>query len=484
MVRSLLPLLLVLFVAGCERRPDDVPVVVSAIGGPARLVDPGRGQPSLASLLLADATAQGLVRFDANGQVEPGLAERWIVIDDGRSYIFRLRAAEWADGSPVTAEQVVARLRRATAPEARNAVSPYLSAIDEIVAMTPQVIEVRLSRPRPNLLTLFAHPALAIYGTGQRVGSGPFRIAERGAEDIVLQPAFDPSQASDEVEEPAPEDFVRLRGERAAMAILRFAERESDLVTGGSFADWPLIEIADVAPNTLRIDPAIGLFGLAIVERTGFLADAANRAAIAMAIDRGTLTAAFRQAWTPVQSVLPDQLDSADVPALPDWTASDLTERRAVAQARVAIWRARNPVAPPLRVALPPGPGSNLVWGSLAEAFAAIGLPIRRVAVREDADLRLIDAVAPYESARWFLVTACRLCSAETIAAIDAARDAPDAAARSALLAQADIAVARETPFIPIAPPLRWSLVAPRLAQWQANPYAWHPLNRLRREPN
>ena len=36
--------------------------------------------------LLTDSLAQGLVRFDAAGQIESGIAERWIVIDDGRSF--------------------------------------------------------------------------------------------------------------------------------------------------------------------------------------------------------------------------------------------------------------------------------------------------------------------------------------------------------------------------------------------------------------
>ena len=48
------------------------------------------GEPSR---VLLQSTAQGLVRFDASGQIEPGLAERWIVIDNGMSYIFRLRDA-------------------------------------------------------------------------------------------------------------------------------------------------------------------------------------------------------------------------------------------------------------------------------------------------------------------------------------------------------------------------------------------------------
>ena len=48
----------------------------------------------------------------------------------------------------------------------------------------------------------------------------------------------------------------------------------------------------------------------------------------------------------------------------------------------------------------------------------------------------------------------------------------------------ADAALATDTPFIPIARPLRWSLVAMRLRQWRPNTRAWHPLNRLRDDTN
>ncbi|HJO67849.1 MAG TPA: ABC transporter substrate-binding protein, partial [Sphingomonas sanguinis] len=80
---------------------------------------------------MRDALAQGLVRFDANGQIEPGLAERWIVIDGGGSYIFRLREAKWNDGTPVTAEQIVPILRRLVSPRSGNPLAPFLTAIDE-----------------------------------------------------------------------------------------------------------------------------------------------------------------------------------------------------------------------------------------------------------------------------------------------------------------------------------------------------------------
>ncbi|MEO6216792.1 MAG: ABC transporter substrate-binding protein, partial [Sphingomonas sp.] len=99
----------ILALAGCDRRSDRGAVVVSAIGGAPRLVDSSLGPVDLPSRLLTNATAQGLVRFDGSGQIEPGIAERWTVIDHGMSYIFRLRDAEWGNGRQVAAgDQVTA----------------------------------------------------------------------------------------------------------------------------------------------------------------------------------------------------------------------------------------------------------------------------------------------------------------------------------------------------------------------------------------
>jgi oligopeptide transport system substrate-binding protein len=52
------------------------------------------------------------------------------------------------------------------------------------------------------------------------------------------------------------------------------------------------------------------------------------------------------------------------------------------------------------------------------------------------------------------------------------------------LIAAADAALRDDVAFIPIARPLRWSLVALRLSQWHTNSRAWHPLNRLRPDTN
>jgi oligopeptide transport system substrate-binding protein len=473
-------ILLALALAGCNPRPDSGAVIVSAIGAAPRLADAARHNLSLPDRMLLDSTAEGLVRFDAAGQIEPGLAERWIVIDDGRSYIFRLREAKWPDGSDVTADDVVANLRREIAAGSRNPLAPFLTAIDEIVVMTPQVIEVRLARPRPDLLKLFAQPELAVWHRADGGGAGPLRVA-RGGRSPLLRPAFDPSRADPEDRRTtAPEQDVRLIGERAARAIVRFTAHDSDLVSGGSFVDWPLLALGGVARINIAVDPAAGLFGLAIVNRDGFLADAGNRTALNGAIDRAAVTAAIAPDWEVAERTLPEQLDSAAPPAVPSWSLLTPDQRRSAARERVAAWRGG---AVRLRIAMPDGPGATLVYGQLAASLLAIGITPARVRLTDPADLALVDLVAPYDSARWYLATACGLCGDQAQAALLAARDAPTMSERARLIAAADIALNDDVSFIPIARPWRWSLVALRLRQWHANPRAWHPLNRLRNDP-
>ncbi len=482
MIRShVLFALALIGLAGCDRRPDSGVVVVSAIGGSPRRLDPSRTLLDTPARLMVDSTAQGLVRFDAAGQIEPGLAERWIVTDSGMSYIFRLREGQWDDDTPVTAEQVVSILRRQIAPAARNPLTPFLTAIDEIVVMTPQVIEVRLGRPRPDLLKLFAQPELALLRIKPPAGSGPFRTV-RGGTAPLLRPAFDGDRADpDDQREHRPEEDVRLIGERAARAVARFANRDSDLVSGGSFVDWPLLATVDIPPAAIRTDPAVGLFGLAIVSRDGFLATPANRAAVAQAIDRTALTAAIAPNWAPVDRILPDGLDSAALPQVPPWTLLTQDERQAAAARQVAGWT-DGPVR--LRIALPAGPGATILYAHVAASLLRIGIVPERVAPDAAAELKLVDAVAPYDSGRWYLATACVLCGDAAQAALDAARQAPTLETRAQRIAEADAAMNADVAFIPLARPLRWSLVATRLRQWQPNARAWHPLNRLRTDTN
>jgi peptide/nickel transport system substrate-binding protein len=113
----------------------------------------------------------------------------------------------------------------------------------------------------------------------------------------------------------------------------------------------------------------------------------------------------------------------------------------------------------------------------------AIGIDTQRAGGR-DADLRLIDEVAPGQSASWYLrhFTCDRsvICSEAADADLDTARTTPQPAERVARLTDADLRLAEVMPYIPIAQPLRWSLVGSRVTGFVANNRAVHPLNHLR----
>lgn len=478
-----------LLLAGCGDTNDEGPVEVSVIGESAEVRDPNRSALGPADRLLIDATAQGLVAFDGAGQIERALAQRWIVTDNGRSYIFRLRDALWPDGERVTADQVARRLRSIVARRSDNRLKPMLDAIDEIVVITPEVLEIRLLLPRPPLLELLAQPEMAIVSDGN--GAGPFRFTgEERDEGVLLEPVI-PEGLDEETEAMlrAPERTVLLRAESAGIAVARFDAGEADLVLGGTYVDLAVAQAAQLPGGALRIDPAEGLFGLLFVEDEGALAEPAIRRALAMAIDRARLVEAFQaQGWQPMTSILPQGFGSAAVPALPVWNATPFEQRRDFARRQIAEWRSAHEGPVRVRVALPEGPGSTLLFALIAADWLRIGVEAERVGFDADADARLIDAVAPAASAIWyFQQIACPIaddCDLAVTEALGAVAEARALDIRASHLARADVALTEAVRFVPIARPLRWSLVAPRLEAWQTSPRAFHPLHHLREEPN
>uniref|UniRef100_UPI0014461253 ABC transporter substrate-binding protein n=1 Tax=Sphingomonas flavalba TaxID=2559804 RepID=UPI0014461253 len=429
-LRPLLPLCaLAAALAGCGEKAG-APVAVSVIGEKPALANPDRGPMTTAAAVLAGAVAEGLVAMDAAGQIEPALAERWIVTDDGLSYIFRLRAATGANGKPITANDVVRRLRAAVSRSSRNPLRADLALIDSISATTPQIIEIRLRAPRPPLLNLLAQPDMAVIAAG---GAGPLRQkAEGGVIRLTPLPEFD---EDGEPLPPGPDRTLLLRGERAALAVVRFTRGETDLVLGGRYGDLPIARMGVPRTRDVRIDPAEGLFGLMVAGDAPFFADPDIRRALAMAIDRQALMAAIGgNDARPDVAILPERYRSAADPAVPRWAGLTQADRQASAHAIIAGWREREDAPPPIRVALPAAPGATLLFGRLAADWLALGLTAVRVAEGDAADIRVVDAVAPAPSAIWYLRAALcptpARCDPATADALARATAADTAAAR------------------------------------------------------
>ncbi|HEV2568284.1 ABC transporter substrate-binding protein [Sphingomonas sp.] len=483
MTRWLLVLVPLLATAACSRTDSEGPIRVSAIGGPPTLVDPNRKAPDVTQQALLTAVAEPLVAYDEGGQIAPALAQRWIVTSDGLSAIFRLRRVSWPGGRQVTSQEIARRMRAMLAPASRNPLRSAFDSIQEINPTTPDVIEFRLTTPRPPLFELLAQSEAAMLSR-QMQGTGPFRIDRREGDVLYLKTREAEGEAAEAETDTRQE--LELRGERASRAVLRFNRGDGDLVLGGTYKDWPLLRFAQPRNGTVRLDPAEGLFGLVVQRAEGFLEDAANRQALAMAIDRDAMLATMdAPGWAGVLTVLPQRYRSAANPAFPSWAAFDIAGRVEEARRRVRAWRQGKEGPVTVRLSLPDGPGSNLLFGRLAADWRRIGVETLRTSPTE-ADLRLLDQVAPAGSALWYLTqVACpsrQACAQEAVVALDGARKSLSLIERGTQLATADRAIADAGFWVPLARPLRWSLVSPRLNLFRENPRALHPLTRLRGE--
>jgi len=475
-----------LSLTSCGLFGADDPVQIASIGPLMTAPNPLNGPLSPPNAALLMASAQGLVSIDADGQTDVGLAERWTVTTDGRSYIFRIREAEWNDGKKVTAQDVARLLTLYIAPTSRHPQRANFGDVESIRAMTDQVIEIRLKRPQSHLLELLAHPSMSLPMRGR--GWGPLD-ARRGNGRIMLVPqpdplAEDPEAARDAAENPA--GWVELRGVTAAVAVARFKEGSVDGVFGGRAQDFPVYVGSRIARNRLVIDTAPGLFGLAVVNANGFLGIDRNRDAVSMAIDRARVIGAFGlDEWTPQASLrLSQKLRNSDAaPLLPAWVELSQNERRARAATIVAAYQSGGRDIPPLRIALPAGPGSRILFAWIAADLRAVGLRAQRVAMTDAADLLLIDEVAPADDPIWaFRRLSCggRIsCNPEADARIKAAETSADPEDRARRIAEAEAIMVGYAAWIPLATPLRWSIIAPRLTGVRANNRGEHPLNRL-----
>src|SRR5258706_7112853 len=148
-IRGLAALPLAVPLAACGSDESST-VEVVAIGQPNAPFETGRRLPPAAQLLRG-ATAEGLVSLDEQGQVIPAVADRWIVTDDGLSYIFRLRSGNWPDGAPLTAESARAALRQAIAELRDTPMALDLAGIEDIRVMAGRVFQLRLAHPQPEL---------------------------------------------------------------------------------------------------------------------------------------------------------------------------------------------------------------------------------------------------------------------------------------------------------------------------------------------
>jgi ABC-type oligopeptide transport system substrate-binding subunit len=192
-------------------------------GAEPEYLDPSlmTGQPDgrIARLLF-----EGLTDIDqATLEARPGVAERWELSPDQRSYTFYLRKdAVWSDGKPITASDFVYSWRRVLAPATASRYASHLyhivngqeynegkitdPSLVAVRALDDFTLQVQLRQPVPYFLyltsfyTYFPVPAHVVEPYGNRwtelehiVGNGPFLLAEHRLRDrfeLVRNPKY------------------------------------------------------------------------------------------------------------------------------------------------------------------------------------------------------------------------------------------------------------------------------------------------------
>ena len=168
-------LLLCAFFSGCMRHDPPADVTIINYSEPQSL-DPAiiSAQPDMR---IVSGMFEGLTRSDPKtGRAVPGLAERWDISPDGRTYTFHLRTnLTWSTGEPIRAADVVFSWIRTLTPatasdyagqlfyvknaEAFNAGKSNEAAVG-IQALDPFTVRVELNNPTVFFLGLRDAPGV------------------------------------------------------------------------------------------------------------------------------------------------------------------------------------------------------------------------------------------------------------------------------------------------------------------------------------
>lgn len=140
-----------------------------------------------------------LIRVAPDGlSLEPGLAESWEVSDDGKTYTFKVREAQFHDGTPFTAADAAFCIDRAAKKEG----TPWqfiISVVDTAEAPDDRTCVIHLKSvwvPFEADLAMFAasiFPKAAYEAQGDAffekpIGTGPFQFASRTPDvEVVLE---------------------------------------------------------------------------------------------------------------------------------------------------------------------------------------------------------------------------------------------------------------------------------------------------------
>jgi oligopeptide transport system substrate-binding protein len=483
-----------------------------AAGEPATL-DPQK----TATVVEADVAYdlfEGLITYDADGALVPGVAESWTASADGLRYTFKLRDATWSNGAPIVAEDFVYSLRRLLDPATGAQYANLFHVLKNgepinkgemkieslgVKALDSRTLEVELERPTPYILGLFAHQTAApvnpanvekfgkdFVRPGNLVSNGAYRLAEFTPNDRIVLTRNEKFHDAANVRIDR-EEFLPLEDRSAA--LLRFQAGEID-----SYNDAPADQISfirDRLKGQFQISPSLGVLYLSFNTKKRPFDDPRVRNALSMVVDREFLA---ERIWSgsmlPGYSLVPPGIDNYGPPVEPEFR--DLSPIQAEDQAKSLLKAAGyGPEDKPLKVEIRFNTSENNkatavaiaeMWKPLgvAATFVNTDLKTHFAFLRGggDYDVARVGWVGDYSDPQNFLILAkgdnvglnySRYANPAYDALLAKADAERDLGARAKILGEAEAMLLRDQPIMPLLFYSSKNLISTRLSGWRPN---------------
>ena len=262
--------------------------------GEATNLDPHK-VPAFTSHRVFELVYSTLTRLGPDLLVQPDLAESWTISPDGKQITFRLRAAKFHNGDPVTSADVKFTLERIVNPDTKAVARAFFGDIDRIEAPDPRTVVLHLKQPNVALLVYLAHPNASVIspesgpgapegtfrGRSTRSARGPFRLAEWAPDNFMRFEAFREFY----VQGQPYLDGVRINivpDEAGLVAALRTKAADVALIADARVAQT----LAREAGVTVSAKPSLNYHLLFLNTKRKPLDNPKVRQAIAYAIDR------------------------------------------------------------------------------------------------------------------------------------------------------------------------------------------------------
>ncbi|MCB1583162.1 MAG: peptide ABC transporter substrate-binding protein [Marinicella sp.] len=236
---------------------------------------------------------EGLMTFDAHGEVVYGAAERHELNDDQQQWIFYLRAdAQWSDGSPLLAQDFVKAWQQAIEPKTA---APYRHLFANLLqgeklqvhAANPHELVIKLNHPDAGFLNKLVLPIffpLPPHHKDVTVSNGAYYLQQWNIQEYISLKKNPHFHGAKEV---AMDEVIYWVTENQNSELLRFRAGELDYTE--TIPDHQIDWLKQNLSEQLKIAPYYGTFFLGLNLNDQQLKNPFLRQALSHAIDRGIL---------------------------------------------------------------------------------------------------------------------------------------------------------------------------------------------------